>query len=443
MVNNRISDTGFGWIERLPKDWVTIKIKHSSYVKGRVGWHGLSSDEFIDEGPFLVTGTDLSYGKVNWETCYHIDKHRYDQDPHIQLRDGDLLITKDGTIGKVGVVTSLPGPATLNSGLFVVRPINNSYDTRYLYWILKSKVFSQYIELTSYGSTISHLYQNVFVEFLFPLPDRHMQLSISRYLDHKTTQIDALIAKKQRQIELLKEKRSSLITEAVTKGLDPNAKMKDSNVEWILQIPVGWSTKRIKFMCQFVSGGTPSTSNRAFWDGEIPWVSSKDMKTHYLKEPQDHITQLGVENSSTKIVPEGTLLLVMRSGILRHSLPVAVITSDMAINQDIKGLLKTSGEIDLRYLAWFIEGNQSLLLALWRKEGTTVESLESEDVANFEVILPPHYEQLEIINHIEDNIEGTQSVIAAIHSSIEVLHEYRSSLISEAVTGKLSIGEIS
>jgi type I restriction enzyme S subunit len=115
----------------------------------------LRFDEFTEEGPYLVTGTDFREGKVDWATCYHLPEERYQEDPFIQLREGDLLITKDGTIGKIAVVRDMPGPASLNSGVFVTRALRPVYRTGYMYWVLCSDAFAGFIEKKS-GTTIAH-----------------------------------------------------------------------------------------------------------------------------------------------------------------------------------------------------------------------------------------------------------------------------------------------
>src|SRR5680860_45150 len=132
------------------------RVKFDSVIKARVGWHGLKSDEFTDEGPYLVTGSDFRGKTINWRNCYHCTQFRYDQDPNIQLLEGDLLITKDGTIGKLMLVTELPEPATLNSGIFVIRPSRDAYKTEFYYWLLQSSVFYDFIAVRKMGSTISH-----------------------------------------------------------------------------------------------------------------------------------------------------------------------------------------------------------------------------------------------------------------------------------------------
>ena len=103
------TQSGVGWIGGYPAAWELTRVKFESYVKARVGWHGLKSDDFTEEGPYLVTGSDFVGPVIKWQNCYHCDVARYDQDPYIQLKNGDLLITKDGTIGKVALVSKLDG----------------------------------------------------------------------------------------------------------------------------------------------------------------------------------------------------------------------------------------------------------------------------------------------------------------------------------------------
>jgi len=219
--NAKMKDSGVEWIGEIPEGWEVKKIKHTCYVKGRVGWKGLKADEFLDFGyAYLVTGTDFKNDTIDWLKCHYIDKERYEEDPYIQLKDEDLLITKDGTIGKLAVVKKLDRPACLNSGIFVVRSLYNCLSTEYLFWVLKSDVFDNYNDLTSYGSTIQHLYQNVFVEFSFTLPPLEEQTQIANFLDKKTSQIDKTISNNEKEIELLTEYRAALISEAVTGKID-------------------------------------------------------------------------------------------------------------------------------------------------------------------------------------------------------------------------------
>lgn len=145
-----------------------------------------------------MTGTDFKNGKIDWSNCSFVDKGRYSQDKNIQLKINDVLITKDGTIGKVGLVNELPGPATLNSGIFVVRPVNNAYDPVFLYYVLSSRIFDDFLTKLQAGSTIIHLYQKDFVSFGFMAPTLAEQTAIAAILSDMDAEIEALEEKRDK-----------------------------------------------------------------------------------------------------------------------------------------------------------------------------------------------------------------------------------------------------
>lgn len=299
-------DSGVEWLGAVPAHWGMSRVKFDSYVKARVGWHGLKSDEFTDEGPYLVTGSDFKDRTVDWKNCYHCTLERYEQDSYIQLKEGDLLITKDGTIGKLILVEKIPDRATLNSGIFVVRPLDKSYSTQFYFWLLQSSAFYGFINIHKTGSTISHLYQETFENLPYATPQIAEQIQIARFLDHETARIDALIAEQQRLIELLKEKRQAVISHAVTKGLDPAGPMKDSGVEWLGQVPAHWEMTRIGWQCFVGNGCTPSRENPAYWkNGDYPWLNSSKVNLERVLEADQFVTQQALKECALPIVKPG------------------------------------------------------------------------------------------------------------------------------------------
>jgi type I restriction enzyme, S subunit len=152
-------------------EWQVKRLGDDATLKARIGWQGLTTSEYLDSGDFiLVTGTEFRDGQIAWQDCYFVDEGRYRQDSYIQLRKNDVLITKDGTIGKVALVRDLPKPATLNSGVFVVRPRSGSFDPVFFYYVMTSRVFDEFLSRLTAGSTIVHLYQKDFVGFAFNAP---------------------------------------------------------------------------------------------------------------------------------------------------------------------------------------------------------------------------------------------------------------------------------
>ncbi|MDP1788147.1 restriction endonuclease subunit S, partial [Nitrosomonas sp.] len=194
-------------------EWSPIKISKHASLKARIGWQALTTAEYLDEGAhFLVTGTDFVDGRVNWSSCHYVDQWRYDQDRNIQLRDGDVLLTKDGTIGKVGYVDGLCGPATLNSGVFVIRPLQESFAPLFLFYILKSKVSDEFLAMITAGSTIVHLYQKDFVTFEFLAPSRDEQTAIATVLSDIDAELAALEARRDKTRALKQGMMQELLT---------------------------------------------------------------------------------------------------------------------------------------------------------------------------------------------------------------------------------------
>ena len=213
-----MKDSGIEWIGDIPQNWLLLKLKYNFDLKGRIGWQGLRSDEFIDEGPFLITGTDFVNGYVNWNTCAHISEERYLQDSNIHIKENDLLITKDGTIGKVAIVKYCPSQVSLNSGVAIIRH-KGCFPcfSKYFYYILNSNQFDLWFKLSDNGnSTIKHLTQEKFYNFIYTCPSENEQKKIADYLDSKCSQIDISIEKKEQIIDKLREYKKSLIYEVVT-----------------------------------------------------------------------------------------------------------------------------------------------------------------------------------------------------------------------------------
>ena len=214
----------------------------------------------------------------------------------------------------------------------------------------------------------------------------------------------------------------------------PYSEYRASGVEWLSDIPEHWELARIADIFAARSGGTPSTSEDTYWEGDIPWVSAKDMKTLRIADTQDHISEEAVNASATTLVPPGTVLLVARSGILRHTLPVGLAQCEVAINQDIKGLIPSMELVEPLYFVYWAYGLQAALLTLWRQQGATVESLDFDSVRATTCSLPPLHEQRAIAAFLDRETERIDALVERKRRLIERLQEYRTALITRTVT---------
>lgn len=164
-------------------------------MHARIGWQNLRTSEFLDSGDYyLITGTDFNDGKIDFGTCHYVAKERYDQDKNIQIKNGSILITKDGTLGKVAYVDNLDKPATLNAGVFNVEIINDQVDRKYLYQFLKAPFLMDYVSKKATGGTIKHLNQNILVDFPVALPCLKEQEKIGEFF----MSLDSLLSLHQR-----------------------------------------------------------------------------------------------------------------------------------------------------------------------------------------------------------------------------------------------------
>ena len=177
--------------------WEQRKLSDVATMHARIGWQNLRTSEFLDSGDYmLITGTDFNDGAVNYSTCHFVEKERYEQDKHIQIKNGSILITKDGTLGKVAYIQGLSMPATLNAGVFNVEIKDETeVDNKYLFQYLKAPFLMDYVDKKATGGTIKHLNQNILVDFPVLMPSKAEQEAIGVYFQ----QLDNLITLHQRE----------------------------------------------------------------------------------------------------------------------------------------------------------------------------------------------------------------------------------------------------
>lgn len=430
------------WVGFYPSEWNITQVKYEAYVKARVGWHGLKSDDFTDEGPYLVTGSDFNSSRISWKDCYHCDVKRYEQDPYIQLKNHDLLITKDGTIGKVALVEGLGSDekATLNSGVFVVRPVNNNFTTKFYFWLLQSKVFKDFVDYNKTGSTIVHLYQDTFVNFSYASPAKKEQEKIAAFLDYETAKIDNLIDKQQQLIELLKEKRQAVISHAVTKGLNPDVPMKNSGAEWLGQVPQHWEVKRCKHLFDFITSGSRGWAGFYSDEGSLFFrianltregIDPKLESIQYVTPPK------GSEGERSKI-RENDLLISITADLGSVCVANSSIL-DGYVSQHVSLCRPNSSVLSSRWLAYFFLSDTAKEQLLGAGYGGTKVQLSLEDIRNLLVAYPPKEEQVQLSVYLDNKLREFDLLENYANKIVEVLKERRTALISAAVTGKIDV----
>ena len=198
-----------------------------------------------------------------------------------------------------------------------------------------------------------------------------------------------------------------------------------------------WEQQRLKYLVRFVGGATPSTDDPTFWNGEIPWVSPKDMKVANISDAEDHLSEIGLASCSSQRVASGNVLVVVRSGILRHTLPVAINVRDVALNQDMKALIPR-GSLVAAFLRYVLMANQPAALDLIRKQGATVESIDQALLSNMIISFPNVDQQVSIASFLDIETAEADALVTKYERLIELLEEKRVAIITQAVTKGLN-----
>ena len=436
-----MKDSGIDWIGMIPNHWNTIKIKHTSWLKGRIGWQGLKSDEYKDEGPYLITGTDFVNGRINWESCVHITEERFEEAPEIHIKENDLLITKDGTIGKVAIAKDCPQKVSLNSGVLLIRNTKQfKYIDKYLYYILLSDQFWTWYEMSQTGnSTIRHLYQEQFYNFSFTYPPLPEQCKLSEYLDLACSDIDTAIAEAKASIEDYKLLKQSIITQAVTKGLNPTVPMKDSGIEWIGRIPSHWKIERLKFIANSFDKGNGITKEDVDLNGDISCVRYGEIYSKYDNSFVNCYSKTNRDKIPVcKYFTHGDILFAGTGELVEEiGKNIVYLGNEQCLaGGDIIILKHSQNPVFLNYAlnSHYAQSQKSC-----NKAKLKVVHISTSNIQNLYIAYPNIDEQTEIATYLDTKCTNIDGLITEKEAMITDLEAYKKSLIFEVVTGKRKV----
>jgi len=416
-------DSGVEWIGEIPKHWKNSKYKfHTNVLSG----FPFKSELFDTEDGFpilrirdVTSGSSKTYYKGEYKEEYVV-------------KSGDLLIGMDGDYNirwwdNYNVL--------LNQRCCSIKEFN-SVLRRFLFYVLPFDL--QIINDLTYYTTVKHLSNSDIYDSNLIVPPLSEQQQIVSFLDDKTQKIDSLKQQKEKKIELLKEKRTSLINHVVTKGLDSNVEMKDSGVEWIGEIPSGWNVSKFKYHSEIITGNTPSkTREEEFYTSDedsFPWVkpSSLDKGFGYVTESVEYLTELG--KNETRLVPKNSIMVCSIGNTLGK---FGISGIELSTNQQINSVVTDEETLTTRYCMFFISVLTEDLIK-WTNF-VTLPIFTKTDFEDTEIIIPPLSEQQQIVEYLDKQTEEIETLIQLEQKKIETLKEYRQSLISEVVTGKIRV----
>lgn len=402
------------WIGKIPDGWSVKRLKH------------IFSEKKSTKNPILSSGS-ISFGTVIFKDDESIPEST--KESYQEVLEGEFLIN----------------PLNLNYDLKSLRiglsRINVVVSQGYIVLKLKDGFYPQYYEYLMRKFDVEHmksLGQGVRQTISFThikdeelvVPPLEEQKLISRYLDKKTKQIDRLVEKIQRKIELLKEQRTSLINQCVTKGLDPNVEMKDSGVEWIGEIPKHWDVKKLKYISQIKYGISPHEST---YNDEGRGTVLINGPVEYSTTDFGYTRSIKWTTEPKNMVPKGSLLFCVRGSTTGR---MNICHQDVSIG---RGVCSIESRLDQDFTVFSM-----LMIRIYIQDkisGSTFPSVVKEDVDNFVLPCPPIEEQRSISKIVTEKVEVIEHLIDVHSQKKDHLKEYRQSLISSVVTGKVRVTE--
>ncbi|MDB4752601.1 restriction endonuclease subunit S [Winogradskyella sp.] len=428
-------DSGVEWIGEIPSHWVNSKFKYLTKKEVQYGVNS-SSDNYCDEGIRFIRTTDIDdFGKLKIGGVF-IEEDGIDKSQITE--EFDFLISRSGTLGRTYLHQS---NERMTYGGYLVRfNFGHPSLSKFIQFYCHSTSFWDWISLNTIVSTIGNVNGQKYNNMEVPLPPLSEQQQIVSFLDTKTSLIDSLIEKTQRKIELLKEKRTALINEVVTKGLNPNVEMKDSGVEWIGEIPSSWSKTKISRFCEVKDGthdtpkyidiseeSIPLVTSNSFVNGEIDFSKSKRIST------QDYIEI----NKRSDVKFNDVIMSMIGSNIGNRVL----VQTEKPFSIKNVCLFKTSNsqKLNSKYLIYLIDSKYLKYQVDFNQKGGGQPFLSLDELRSLLFPFPPISEQQQIVSYLDEQTQLIDKTISIEEKRIELLKEYRQSLISEVVTGKINI----
>ncbi|WP_174615170.1 restriction endonuclease subunit S [Virgibacillus ihumii] len=434
-------DSGVKWIGKIPPEWNYLKLKRIVSVElSNIDKKSRENEIEIS----LCNYTDVYYNNtITSELNFMKATAKQSQIDKFKLRKDNVLITKDSeTPNDIGVPTWVSADlenVICGYHLAQIRP-SKKIMGKYLFYMLASTTLNEQLHSLANGVTRYGISKTDIENSLFLAPKLEIQRTIINFLDQKTSEIDALIADKEKYISLLEEKRQAVITETVTKGLDPNVKMKDSGIEWIGEVPENWVKSKLKFISNQIIDGAHSTPT--YIDEGIPFLRVTDLtKSKGEDLLKGDVKYIPLEEHSQLIKrckPEKGDLLLSKNGTI--GIPRVVDWDfDFSIFVSLCLIKFKKEKINPYYCSYFFESNLVDQQIAFGGKKSTIVNLHLDKIKEFLIFLPPIDEQDLIVNFLGNKAKKYDDLINDMKKQISKFKEYRESLIFEAVTGKIDL----
>ena len=410
-------DSGVEWLGQIPSHWRLQPLKR----------HARQLTEKTDRRQQPVALENIE----SWTGRFIPTESEFEGEG-VAFDSGDILFGKLRPYLAKALVAQSFGEAV---GDFIVMRLTDQAFSPFVAYQLRSREVVSIVDGSTFGSKMPRASWDFVGALPLPLPPCDEQVAITAFLDAETAKIDSLVEEQRRLIELLKEKRQAVISQAVTKGLNPNAPMKDSGVEWLGRVPAHWGVGGLGYLAAIDSGATPDRDNPDYWNGNIPWIKTGEVNYEPIAAAEEHITEFGLTNTSARLAKPGTLLMAMYGqGATRGR--VSILEIEAAYNQACAAI-RFRDNLRAAFGYYF-------LLAAYehvRDSGneTSQMNLSTGVISKFKLPVPPLHEQDAIVSHLDQQLRAIDGLLAEARAAAQLLGERRAALISAAVTGKIDL----
>lgn len=430
-------DSGVEWVNQIPFHWSSIQIKNtvkyppSDFIDG--DW--IESNVIQQDGIRYLTTGNIGATKYKEQGNGYISEETFKQLNCTEVYPGDLLISRlNEPIGRTCLTPKLDSKIVVAVDIVIYRPIELLYDRKYIMYQMNSSAYTENANFIARGSTMHRISRTTLGSIKLCIPPIEEQKSISSYLDKKCAEIDKVIATQQRRIELLQELKQSTITNAVTRGLNPNVKMKDSGVEWIGEVPEHWDVTPLKRYSIIKTGTTPSTKNDSYYESEdVNWFTPSDFSNYLLEESNRKLSSIAKNEGACKIFPPKTIYMIGIGGTIGK---IATCESEASANQQINAII-VNNQAYYKFIGYcLISQKEEIILSA---NTVTLPIINQDITGSLFITVPPLSEQQSISSYIDKKCSEFDSTIAKAQRQIGLLQEYKQSLITEVVTGKRKV----
>ncbi|MDI9094360.1 MULTISPECIES: restriction endonuclease subunit S [Providencia] len=436
-------NTDIKFLKNIPTHWVTSKVRYiSSFGRGL----SITKADLQDSGVPCV-----SYGEVHSMFGFEVDPKRHllkcvneeylKTSSYALLSKGDFVFADTSEdIDGSGNFTQLISDERVFAGYHtvIVRPnLKNHY--RFIAYLFDSAEFRTQIQDAVKGVKVFSITQAILKSADVWFPSYEEQQKIANFLDHEIAKIDTLIAKQEKLIELLKEKRQAVISHAVTKGLNPDIPMKKTGSNWVDEIPQHWRSGRLGYFARIGNGATPARDNKEYWEkGSIGWLNSSKVNDEVIYEADQFITPLALSQTSVKlVVPEDLVMAITGEGQTRGR--VAICQINATINQHLASIKIYGQQLHYEFLFQWLSSNYERIRYESSGAGATKGAITCGDISRYPIIVAPIKEQIAIIEYLKAQTTKFMHLINKSELQINLLKERKAALISAAVTGKIDV----